>query len=487
MLEKIKSKYILKFIFTYVNERRKLMLIQINKKIIDKLEIKLINYQFLAGKYRIGKRNGKGKEYDSFDDNLVFEGEYLSGKRTGYGKEYTNFNNYQAVIFEGEYLKGKRTGYGKEFYYKGNIKFEGIYLFGLKYSGKGYDKHWNIVYELTNGKGYIKDYDYFGNLLFEGEYPNGQGKEYYDNNKLKFEGEYINGIRWNGVALDKYNNIIGELKEGKGYLKEYDYFGKLIFEGEYLYGKRNGKGKENSSINKGLFYEGEFKDGKRNGYGKEYINPGKTILFEGEYLYGRRKKGKEYYINGKLEFEGEYLFDKKYNGKGFDENGNIIYELNKGAGKVKEYFNGILIFDGEYINGKDKIKKGKKYDNQGNLIFEGEYLNRKEWNGISRKIKSNYDGYKITEIEYRNGKKNGTIIKCNKDKLIYEGKYRKEKIKKFDGDGDLIFEGIYFKGKPLDGIYYEYKMSGFLHKKKVLSAKYEYLGGVRNIIKNDNY
>ena len=155
------------------------------------------------------------------------------------------------------------------------------------------------------------------------------------------------------------------------------------------------------------------------------------------------------------------IMEKVLNGKGFDENGNIIYELNKGVGKVKEYFNGILIFDGEYINGK-------------------------KWNGISRKINSNYDGYKITEIEYRNGKKNGTIIKCNKDKLIYEGKYRKEKIKKFDGDGDLIFEGIYFKGKPLDGIYYEYKMSGFLYKKKVLSAKYEYLGGVRNIIKNDN-
>ena len=435
MLEKIKSKYILKFIFTYVNERRKLILIQINKKIIDKLEIKLINYQFLAGKYRIGKRNGKGKEYDSFDDNLVFEGEYLSGKRTGYGKEHTNFNNYQAVIFEGEYLKGKRNGKGKEFYYKGNIKFEGIYLFGLKYSGKGYDKHGNIVYELENGKGYIKDYDYFGYLIFEGEYPNGKGKEYYDDKKLKFEGEYINGIRLNGVALDKYNNISGELNEGKGYLKEYDYFGNLFFEGEYLYGKRNGKGKE--YCKNVLIFEGEYKDGKRNGYGKEYMNPENKILFEGEYLYGRRKKGKEYDINGKLEFEGEYLFDKKYNGKGFDENGNIIYELNNGNGKVKEYLNGKLIFEGEYLNGKDKIEKGKKYDILGNLIFEGEYLNGKKWNGIYRKISEDIST-EITKIEYRNGKRNGTIKKYINGKLTFQGEYTNEnmieKVKEYDYD-----------------------------------------------------
>ena len=187
------------------------------------IEIKLIDYKFLAGKYWIGKRNGKGKEYNCFNDELVFKGDYIDGKRTGYGKEFND--NYNKLIFEGNYLNGKRIGKGLEFFYKGNKKFEGIYLFGLKYNGKGYDNHGNIVYELKNGKGYIKDYDYFGYFIFEEEYPNGKGKEYYDDNKLKFEGEYINGIRWNGVIFDKYDNISGELKEGKGHLKEYDYFG----------------------------------------------------------------------------------------------------------------------------------------------------------------------------------------------------------------------------------------------------------------------
>jgi len=40
----------------------------------------------------------------------------------------------------------------------------------------------------------------YGNLLFEGEYLNGErwngkGKEYNNKNELVFEGEYLNGIR----------------------------------------------------------------------------------------------------------------------------------------------------------------------------------------------------------------------------------------------------------------------------------------------------
>ena len=92
------------------------------------------------------------------------------------------------------------------------------------------------------------------------------------------------------------------------------------------------------------------------------------MIFEGEYLYNKRIKGKEY-INGKLEYDGEFLYDKKWNGKGYDENGNIIYELNNGNGKVKEYddCNNNISFTIE--NGKGK---GKEYDYNGKLNFEGE-------------------------------------------------------------------------------------------------------------------
>ena len=57
----------------------------------------------------------------------------------------------------------------------------------------------NIVYELKDGKGLIKEYNKYCQLEFEGEYLNGQrngkGKEYEYNGKFRFEGEYLNAKR----------------------------------------------------------------------------------------------------------------------------------------------------------------------------------------------------------------------------------------------------------------------------------------------------
>ena len=90
--------------------------------------------------------NGKGKEYNEYDGELLFEGEYLNGEKNGKGKEYD---------------------------YNGNLEFEGEYLKNLKWNDKGYDSHNNIVYELKDGKGLIKEFYDDGQLLFEGEYLNG--------------------------------------------------------------------------------------------------------------------------------------------------------------------------------------------------------------------------------------------------------------------------------------------------------------------------
>ena len=169
--------------------------------------------------YELNKENNIVKEY--WCDKLTFEGEYLNGLRNGKGKEYDLFE--AKLKFEGEYINGKRNGKGKEFYNDGKLKFEGIYLIDKKWGGKGYDKFNNIVYELKEGKGLIKEYTFSGDLIFEGPYlnglRNGKGKEYNDGN-LIFEGEYLNGLR-----------------NGKG--KEYDNHGNLIFEGEYLNGYLN--------------------------------------------------------------------------------------------------------------------------------------------------------------------------------------------------------------------------------------------------------
>ena len=134
--------------------------------------------------------------------------------------------------------------------------------------------------------------------------------------KLIFEGEFKNDLRWNGKGYDNQNNIIYELKNGKGYIKEYDYYGNLIFEGEYLYGERNGKGKEYYD-GKLLFegqYLNNKRNGKGKQY--DYMNGNLILIFEGEYLNDEvNGKGKEYDNNGELMFEGEYLYGHKLRGK----------------------------------------------------------------------------------------------------------------------------------------------------------------------------
>ena len=61
---------------------------------------------------------------------------------------------------------------------------------------------------------------------------------------MEYEGEYLNNKKYNGKGYDESGNIIYELINGNGKVKEYDEFDKLVFEGEYLNGKRHGKGKE---------------------------------------------------------------------------------------------------------------------------------------------------------------------------------------------------------------------------------------------------
>ena len=99
----------------------------------------------------------------------------------------------------------------------------------MEKNDKGYDIKGILIYELKNGKGYVKEYEY-DKLSFEGECLNGErnckGKEYDNNGELKFEREYLNGE----------SNCKG---------KEYWKYGKLKFEDEYSIEKtRNGKEKK---------------------------------------------------------------------------------------------------------------------------------------------------------------------------------------------------------------------------------------------------
>ena len=502
-------------------------LVKYNRGMQGKIGINLNTYKIFSGKYFIyeTKEKDKIKEFDCYTDALIYEGGYLNGKRNGKGKEYY----YDGKLkFEGEYLNGKRNGKGKEYHMNEKLKFEGVYLDGKKWNGQGYALDNEIIYKLENGKGLVKQYyeknkmlfkefflipsskDAYNNRLqFEGEYlngtKNGKGKEYYYNRRtLIFEGEYLDGKKWNGKIYDISKNESYDIKDGKGFVKILNNNETLEYEGEYLNGKKNGNGKGNIFIFRKrtkpyeedeidmIKYEGEYLNGKRNGKGKE-LNRKDELMFEGVFYNDHKIQGKAY-NKGILEYEGEYLFDKKWSGNGYNENGEIIYQLNNGTGKIKEYnLLDEFIFEGEYLNGK-RSGKGKEYYNNGKIKYEGEYING-ERKGKSKEYYQN--GEIKFEGEYLKGRKwNGKIFDFEDSTVIYELKdgkgyineYNNEGILIFEGEyldgerdgkgreydeyeGDLMFEGEYLKGKKWNGIIKEYLFDDFLFECELLNGK----------------
>ena len=59
MLENIKSSYLVKNLFTNLEERKKLEIVKYNKSLQDNLDIDLFNYKEFTKKYIIYEKNGK--------------------------------------------------------------------------------------------------------------------------------------------------------------------------------------------------------------------------------------------------------------------------------------------------------------------------------------------------------------------------------------------------------------------------------------------
>ena len=219
MLDNIKSKYIIKLFFSVLDEIKKLTIVKYNKSLQDKLEINLINYKIFIGRYIKFENEQKMKEYNVINDSIAFEGEYLNGKRNGKGKEY---NVDGKLIFEGIYLNGKRNGHGKE-YDKNKLIFEAEYLNGERNGkGKEYNEDGSLIYEggYLNGKINGKGKEYYYDLE--------------EDCKIKFEGEYLNDKRWNGIIYSEAgDNIIYNITNGNGKVKEYNKFGELVFDGKW--------------------------------------------------------------------------------------------------------------------------------------------------------------------------------------------------------------------------------------------------------------
>jgi len=128
----IKSPFIIKNIFSFLPEKQMLNIVMYNQQFQKLLLVDMWNYKNMSGKYKIGGKNGKGKEYLLYSNKLLFEEAYLNGKE----KEKENYK----LLFEGQYLNGKKNGKGKEYNYHGELKFEGEYL-----NGKKMEKEKNII------------------------------------------------------------------------------------------------------------------------------------------------------------------------------------------------------------------------------------------------------------------------------------------------------------------------------------------------------
>jgi len=89
MWRKIKSNYILEEILIYVGDMRKFNLIKYNKKIQSIAGLNLIDFRRFSGRYIIEEYN-EIKEYNSYNDRLIFTRNFFNGKRNGngFGKEY---------------------------------------------------------------------------------------------------------------------------------------------------------------------------------------------------------------------------------------------------------------------------------------------------------------------------------------------------------------------------------------------------------------
>ena len=74
MLGKIKSSYFVKIVFSLMNAKNKLKVIKYNKSLENIIDINIINYKIFSGRYLIYESNTKVKEYNSYDNKLIFEG-----------------------------------------------------------------------------------------------------------------------------------------------------------------------------------------------------------------------------------------------------------------------------------------------------------------------------------------------------------------------------------------------------------------------------
>ena len=246
--------------------------------------------------------NGKGKKYDDEGD-LIFEGEYLNGGLNGKCKYY---DCYKGFRYEGEFMNGLKNGKFKVYDNQNDdkiwrLKYEGEFLNGeLNGKCKYYYENGNLHFE---GETFMKW--------------NGAMKEYNLKNELIFEGEFLQGHKWKGKGKEYFEDSCATEKSSMDsfYMKNCDNGEDEIlqYEGEYSYGQKNGKGKEYNEDGQLIFEGIYFNNEKYDGILYRYSDEGKLNLkveMNKGIIIGQGIQYSEYNEN-LIEFEGEVINDKK--------------------------------------------------------------------------------------------------------------------------------------------------------------------------------
>ena len=77
----IKSSYIIKKVLSFLNEKQILNIILYNNELQKICLFDIQDYKKISGKYKIGEKYGKGREFIKDTNRLIFEGEYINGKK----------------------------------------------------------------------------------------------------------------------------------------------------------------------------------------------------------------------------------------------------------------------------------------------------------------------------------------------------------------------------------------------------------------------
>jgi hypothetical protein len=239
-----------------------------------------IVYFTYEGDFVEGKKTGKGRFKDEFDDSYsVYEGDFVNGKPNGKGIRtgFRGDSKTHTFIQEGDWVNGELHGKGK--YLDNSEIYEGDYINGKKY-GRG-------ILTYANGNVYEGD--------FVVGFRHGKGKETYAAGKIE-EGnwEFSRFVGDNAVQKPPLIRWIfrGFLRDRGGWISDGRMYNpsaenivsnNIFYEDDITFGKFCGKGEV--TFPDGRVYAGSFNNGRFNGRGK-MIYPDRTVE-EGKWKDGK--------------------------------------------------------------------------------------------------------------------------------------------------------------------------------------------------------